>query len=85
MKFIPLTEKYPETEELILIKLKENEWDNVNYYVVKYTRGYREFFRFEEASGEQYAYWEDDEILGWMPLKELDSILINRKDDVNEN
>ena len=85
MKFIPLTEKYPETEELILIKLKENEWDNVNYYVVKYTRGYREFFRFEEVSDEQYSYWEDDKILGWMPLKELDSILINRKDDVNEN
>ena len=56
MKFIPLTEKYPEPEELILIKLKENEWDNVNYYVVKYTRGYHEFFFFEEASGEQSYY-----------------------------
>ena len=85
MRFIPLTEKYPEPEELILIKLKENEWNNVNYYVVKYTCGFHKFFRFEEASGEQYSYWEDDEILGWMPLKELDSILINRKDDVNEN
>jgi hypothetical protein len=79
MKFIPLTEKYPEPEELILIKLKEDEWDNVNYYVVRYTR-YREFFRFEEASGERYCYWEDDEILGWMPLKELDSIPFTRKE-----
>ena len=80
MRFIPLTEKYPEPEELILIKLKEDEWTNVNYYVVKYTRGYREFFRFEEASGEQYCYWEDDEILGWMPLKELDNIPFTRKE-----
>ena len=80
MKFIPLTEKYPEPEELILIKLKENEWDNVNYYVVKYTRDQNEFFRFEEASGEQYSYWEDDEILGWMPLKELDNIPFTKKE-----
>ena len=80
MRFIPLTEKYPEPEELILIKLKEDKWTNVNYYVVKYTRGYREFFRFEEASGEQYSYWEDDEILGWMPLKELDNIPFTRKE-----
>ena len=80
MRFIPFTEKYPEPEELILIKLKENEWDNVNYYVVKYTRDYNEFFRFEEASGEQYSYWEDDEILGWMPLKELDNIPFTRKE-----
>lgn len=80
MKFIPLTEKYPEPEELILIKLKENEWDNLNYYVVKYTCGYSDFFRFEEASGEQYTYWEDDEILGWMPLKELDNIPFTRKE-----
>jgi hypothetical protein len=79
MKFIPLTEKYPEPEELILIKLKEDEWDDVNYYVVRYTR-YHEFFRFEEASGERYCYWEDDEILGWMPLKELDSIPFTRKE-----
>ena len=80
MRFIPLTEKYPEPEELILIKLKENEWDNLNYYVVKYTCGYSDFFRFEEASGEQYTYWEDDEILGWMPLKELDNIPFTRKE-----
>ena len=80
MRFIPLTEKYPEPEELILIKLKENEWDNVNYYVVKYTCGYHESFLFEEASGEQYSYWEDDEILGWMPLKELDNIPFTRKE-----
>lgn len=79
MKFIPLTEKYPEPKELILIKLKEDEWDNVNYYVVRYTC-YREFFRFEEASGERYCYWGDDEILGWMPLKELDSIPFTRKE-----
>ena len=80
MKFIPLTEKYPEPEELILIKLKENEWNNVNYYVVKYTCGYNDFFRFEEASGEQYSYWEDNEILGWMPLKELDNIPFTGKE-----
>ena len=80
MRFIPLTEKYPEPEELILIKLKENEWVNVNYYVVKYTCGYNDFFRFEEAAGEEYSYWEDDEILGWMPLKELDNIPFTGKE-----
>ena len=80
MRFIPLSEKYPEPEELILIKLKENEWDSVNYYVVKYTRGYHEFFFFEEASGEQSYYWKDDEVLGWMPLKELHNIPFTRKE-----
>lgn len=80
MKFIPLTEKYPEPEELILIKIKENGWNDVNYYVVKYTCSYHEFFRFEEASGEHYTYWEDDEILGWMPLKELDNIPFTGKE-----
>lgn len=76
MIFIPLTKKYPEPEQLVLIKIKVREYDDVNYYVVRYTQGYHNDFRFKEASGEQYAYWLDDEILGWMPLEELDNIIV---------
>jgi len=73
--FTSLAEKYPKPEQIILIKIKPNE-ECVNYYVVRYTKGYHGQFRFEEASGEQYAYWTDDEILGWMPIEELDNIAI---------
>lgn len=76
MTFIPLTEEYPKPEQLVLIKIKVREYDDINYYVVRYTKEYHNNFRFEEASGEQYAYWSDDEILGWMPLEELDSIVV---------
>lgn len=74
--FVPLTKKYPDPEQIVLIKIKPNPYENLNYYVVKYTNynGIHSNFRFEEAGGEQYSYWEDDDILGWMPLEELDAI-----------
>ena len=80
MKFIPLTEKYPEPEELVLVKLKPNPWFGIGYYVVRYGNNYRECFNFIEAAGEEYSYWEDDQILGWMPIKELDNIPFTRKE-----
>lgn len=76
MTFTSLTEKYPKPEQIILIKIKPSEFDDVNYYVVRYTKKYHDQFRFEEAGGEQYSYWEEDEILGWMPIEELDNIAI---------
>lgn len=80
-EFIPLTKGYPDPEQVILIKIKPNQYENIPYYVVKYTNGMiRTDFRFEEAGGEQYSYWEDDDILGWMPLEELDTIPICGKD-----
>ena len=80
MKFIPLTEKYPEPEELILIKLKPSDWVDINYYVVYYYKTSDGEPYFEEAAGECYASWSADEILGWMPLKELDNIPFTRKE-----
>jgi hypothetical protein len=86
--FIPLTEKYPNPEQVILIKIKPNQYGDISYYVdvpyyvVRYTNDtIRTEFRFEEASGEQYAYWYDDEILGWMPLEELNTIPICGKEE----
>ena len=81
-KFIPLTRKYPDPEQVILIKIKPNQYEDINYYVVKYTNdnGIRSDFRFEEAGGEQYSYWEDDDVLGWMPLEELDTIPIDGRE-----
>ena len=80
--FTLLTKKHPDPEQIILIKIKPNQYENINYYVVKYTNdnGIHFNFRFEEAGGEQYTYWEDDEVLGWMPLEELDTIPIDGKE-----
>ena len=33
--FTSLSRKYPDPEQLILIKIKPNQYENVNYYVVK--------------------------------------------------
>lgn len=52
--FTLLTKKHPDPEQIILIKIKPNQYENINYYVVKYTNdnGIHSNFRFEEAGGE---------------------------------
>lgn len=52
--FTLLTKKHPDPEQIILIKIKPNQYENINYYVVKYTNdnGIHFNFRFEEAGGE---------------------------------
>ena len=30
---------------------------------------------FEEACGERYAYWDEDEVVAWISIKELDSLV----------
>ena len=74
MKFIPLTERYPDIGQAILVKLKPSNWVDVNYYIVYYGQKYNGEPYFQEAAGECYECWSADEILGWIPLKELDSI-----------
>lgn len=80
MRFIPLTEKYPDIGQAILVKLKPSDWIDINYYVVYYCKTSDGEPYFEEAAGECYASWSADEILGWMPLKELDNIPFTRKE-----
>lgn len=80
MKFIPLTEKYPDIGQTILVKLKPSDWIDINYYVVDYCKTRDEEPYFVEASGEYYATWSADQILGWMPLKELDNIPFTGKE-----
>lgn len=84
MKFIPLIKRYPNPEQIILIKLKPDKYNELTYYVVKYTNSYQihNSFRFQEAGGEEYSYWDEDEILGWMPLEELDTIPVDGKESI---
>ena len=60
---------YPSYNLPVLAKLKNND---LLYYIV-----YRDNFkdRFTEASGEQYTWWEPEEIDSWITLNELDKIL----------
>lgn len=76
MRFIPLSEKYPEPKQIVLIKLIQNDWIDVKYYVVKYTNEFKDSYYFVEAAGEGYMEIEDCDILGWLPIEELDNIPI---------
>lgn len=59
---------YPSYNLPILAKLKNNY---LLYYIVY--RGFND--KFIEASGEQYTWWEPEEIDSWITLGELDKIL----------
>lgn len=59
---------YPSYNLPVLVKLKNNM---LSYYIV-----YRDFNnKFIEASGEQYTWWEPNEIDSWISLQELEKIL----------
>lgn len=56
----------------ILVKIKPNDWyDNLRYYVVV-PRKYDNMIKYEEAGGEQYSWWDEDELEGWSPLSEIE-------------
>ena len=83
MRFYTLKEKKPKYGERVLAKLgPEVEGFDDDYYVVcRTTRsvptlvegewewGTQEVY--EEAMGEQYAYWEEKEIIGWTSFNEI--------------
>lgn len=62
---------YPPCNEYILVHFKDKR---VPFYVV-YRDSYFYPDKFVEASGEQYTWWEPEEIDSWITLKELGEIL----------
>ena len=86
MRFYTFEEKKPEVGEYILAKLREDteeiktlkKWDEdfipCPYYVLKVSEEYRwgeDMVVYVEAMGEEYAEWEENELLGWCSLDEV--------------
>jgi len=61
----------PAIGEQILIKIKKS--DPVKYYVVKRVVDYVEgCSMYEEAGGEEYAAWKEEDLEGWCSLLEIE-------------
>lgn len=75
MKFKKLSEGLPAFGEEVLIRYKD--WNN-NYRYYVCCLGYKSLkdktLIFEEAGGEQYTYWNLEEVDGWMYASDLDNI-----------
>ena len=69
----------PPQEALFLAKLNDYE----RYYVLARSE-YDLSGVYREASGEQYSSWDEDEIIAWVTLDELDECYFeSQKDDPN--
>lgn len=66
MKWYKFSEKKPAYGEVFLAKIKDD--DDCPYYVLRGSShgGY------EEASGEQYACWDEKELVGWCSCDEIE-------------
>ena len=77
MRFYTFEEKRPEKNEIILVKIKEEPKDfydeSIKYYIVKceYNK-YKKRFDYVEAMGEQYAFWIEEDLLGWCKLEDIE-------------
>lgn len=82
MRFYTLEEKKPEYGEKVLAKINSEEEEFDYYYVVcRTTQSVPTLVEgkwkwetqdvYEEAMGEQYAYWEEKEIIGWTSFNEI--------------
>jgi hypothetical protein len=70
MKWFTLKEKQPKDEEIIFIKSKEGI--SPKYYIVTTKYYLDNHIEFEEAGGEQFSCWDENEIEGWTSLSEIE-------------
>lgn len=78
MKFIDINECKPKQGQIVLIKTKEG-W--LPYYVCRYYAYYLDKTSyFEEAGGENYAIWKEDEVQGWIPVEDIEKPEASCKD-----
>lgn len=81
MRFYTLTERKPFEGQIVLAKI-DNRACGVDYYVLNYTTGWSweadesKPFHFVEASGEEYMTIDEEDIIGWMPIEDLDEIKV---------
>lgn len=83
MRFYTLEEKRPAKNQIALVKLKDIYGDEIGFYVMQYTCRdawycYAEEIRFGfvEASGERCMTVDEEDIIGWMPIEDLDEIKV---------
>lgn len=81
MRFYTLAERRPIEGQTILAKLSDDACCG-DYYVLDYTAGWSweadegKPFHFVEASGERYMTVDEEDIIGWMPIEDLDEIKV---------
>lgn len=81
MRFYTLAERKPIEGQTILAKIDKHAYC-CDYYVLEYEAGWGweadkgELFHFVEASGERYMTIDEEDIIGWMPIEDLDEIKV---------
>ena len=81
MRFYTLAERKPLEGQTVLAKINNRSY-GVDYYVLNYTTGWsweadeNKPFHVVEASGEEYMTIDEEDIIGWMPIEDLDEIKV---------
>ena len=81
MRFYTLAERKPIEGQIILAKIDRRAHCG-GYYVLEYEAGWGweidedKPFHFVEASGERYMTIDEEDIIGWMPIEDLDEIKV---------
>lgn len=81
MRFYTLAERKPIEGQIILAKIDRRAYCG-DYYVLKYEAGWGwevdegKLFHFVEASGERYMTIDEEDIVGWMPIEDLNKIKV---------
>ena len=81
MRFYTLAERKPVEGQTVLAKIDRCACYS-NYYVLEYEAGWGwevdegKPFHFVEASGERYMIVDEEDIIGWMPIEDLDEIKV---------
>lgn len=74
LKFKNPEKELPKEDQIVLVKFKDKLYDN--YYVCIYTKNVHEKLSFVEAWFEGYSWFNIDDILGWLPIEDLNEIQI---------
>lgn len=74
LKFKNPKKELPKEDQIVLVKFKDKPCDN--YYVCIYTKNIHGIPSFVEAWFEGYYWFDVDEIIGWLPIENLNEIQI---------
>lgn len=81
MRFYTLAERKPIEGQIILAKIDRRAYCG-DYYVLEYEAGWGwevdegRSSHFVEAFGERYMTIDEEDIIGWMPIEDLDEIKV---------
>ena len=74
LRFRNPKKELPKEDQIVLIKFKDKP--NGNYYVCIYTKNTHDELSFVEAWFEGYYWFDVDDIIGWLPIEDLNEIQI---------